>query len=152
MRLCIFTCTYFLVSIVLHLLALFWTFVNCNYILIAEDSLRLILHRADITAHRQRLLSQVRWASLLVLQNTDECGALHHIVCTWCIGLLSNPITVQFCSFQILWIFVFPCSVVDLNLDYLQQVYCPFCVHVKLFEQLGATYKATELDVESECT
>ncbi|ONM16001.1 glutaredoxin homolog1 [Zea mays] len=30
---------------------------------------------------------------------------------------------------------------------------CPFCVRVKqLFEKLGASYKAIELDKESECT
>jgi hypothetical protein len=31
--------------------------------------------------------------------------------------------------------------------------YCPFCVRVKqLFEKLGATFKAIEMDVESKCS
>jgi hypothetical protein len=40
--------------------------------------------------------------------------------------------------------------VADLNLDCLQQVYSSFCVRVKLFEQLGVSYKGSELDVYME--
>lgn len=52
-------------------------------------------------------------------------------------------IFVSFCSlfFYLILIVLFICS----------KSYCPFCVRVKkLFEQLGATFKAIELDGESD--
>lgn len=81
--------------------------------------------------------------SKFIIFSFDLCKFLFPVF--YLILLLFGLSAASFCSlfFYLILIVLFICS----------KSYCPFCVRVKkLFEQLGATFKAIELDGESEYT